>query len=81
MEISSPPFFMGERQGEGGADYGLGARQPSPYPLPLRSAGEQLSLESSCLPWFSISQDGVEDCEKLAHASHEGDFGGLAGGA
>ena len=36
---------------------------------------------SSGLPWFSVSQDGVEDDEKLSHAGGEGLLAGFAGGA
>src|SRR3954462_15229050 len=36
---------------------------------------------SSGLPWFLVSQDGVEDGEELAGDGDEGDHLGLAGGA
>ena len=36
---------------------------------------------SSGLPWFAVSQDGVEDDEELAHAGDEGLLAGFAGGA
>src|SRR4051794_41645657 len=35
---------------------------------------------SSGLPWFLVSQDGVEDGEELAGDGDEGDHLGLAGG-
>src|ERR1700730_10103331 len=42
---------------------------------------ERLSWQSSGLPWFLVSQDGVEDGEEFSHASGDGDFGRFAGGA
>src|SRR5918912_188485 len=46
-----------------------------------RAAGERLSWLSSGLPWFLVSQDGVEDGEEFAGDRDEGDHFGLAGGA
>src|SRR3954467_12608865 len=55
-------------------------RRTKPAMLP-RAAGERLSWVSSGLPWFLVSQDGVEDGEELAGDGDEGDHFGLAGGA
>src|SRR3954453_7452456 len=56
----------------------VGAR---PSPTLTREPGERLSWMSSGLPWFLVSQDGVEDGEELAGDGDEGDHLGLAGGA
>src|SRR5947207_5652408 len=42
---------------------------------------ERLSEESSGLPWFAVSQDGIEDDEELAHAGDKGLLAGFPGGA
>src|SRR5437899_1300287 len=42
---------------------------------------ERLSWRSSGLPWFAVSQDGVEDDEELSHAGDERLLAGFAGGA
>src|SRR3954467_13210403 len=55
-------------------------RRTKPAMLP-RAAGERLSWVSSGLPWFLVSQDGVEDGEELAGDGDEGDHVGLSGGA
>src|SRR3954464_11968626 len=53
----------------------------APPPPPSLATGERLSWVSSGLPWFLVSQDGVEDGEELAGDGDEGDHLGLAGGA
>src|SRR3954469_9342376 len=53
----------------------------APHPPPSLATGERLSWVSSGLPWFLVSQDGVEDGEELAGDGDEGDHLGLAGGA
>src|SRR3954464_1442430 len=53
----------------------------APPPPPSLATGERLSWVSSGLPWFLVSQDGVEDGEELAGDGDEGDHVGLAGGA
>jgi len=42
---------------------------------------ERPSWRSSVCPWLSVPEDGVEDGHELAHASDDGDLGGLSGGA
>jgi hypothetical protein len=42
---------------------------------------ERLSVMSSGLPWFAVSQDGIEDDDESAHASDESLLTGFAGGA
>src|ERR1700693_2213186 len=42
---------------------------------------ERLSASSSGSPWFTVSQDVVEDDEELSHAGDEGLFAGFAGGS
>src|SRR6187200_2297605 len=49
---------------------------PKTYPHP-----ERLSWGSSGLPWFAVSQDGVEDDEELSHAGDQGLLAGFSGGA
>src|SRR3954449_9636209 len=53
----------------------------APHPPPSLATGERLSWVSSGLPWFLVSQDGVEDGEELAGDGDEGDHLGLCGGA
>src|SRR3954452_4632757 len=53
----------------------------APHPPPSLPPGERLSWVSSGLPWFLVSQDGVEDGEELAGDGDEGDHVGLSGGA
>src|ERR1700726_5305715 len=36
---------------------------------------------SSALPWFAVSQDGVENDDELSHAGGESLFAGFPGGA
>src|SRR5205085_7775612 len=55
--------------------------QPADAAILTREAGERLSCVSSGLPWFLVSQDGVEDGEELAGDGDEGDHLGLSGGA
>ena len=40
---------------------------------------ERLSLWSSCLPWFSVSEDCVEDGEQLSHDGDQGELFRFAG--
>src|SRR5260370_32885823 len=42
---------------------------------------ERLSEESSGLPWFAVSQDSIEDDDKLSDAGGESLFAGFAGGS
>src|SRR5579863_10639640 len=42
---------------------------------------ERLSWVSSGLPWFAVSQDGVEDDDELTDAGGERLFSGFAGGS
>jgi len=49
--------------------------------LKRHDLAERLSWWSNGSPWFSVSQDGIEDGEKLSRAGSNGNFGWLAGGA
>jgi hypothetical protein len=42
---------------------------------------ERLSVMSSGVPWFAVSQDGIEDDDEFAHASDESLLTGFAGGS
>src|SRR3954453_9326452 len=56
-------------------------RPPTCWPSRLAPlAPQRLSWKSSGLPWFLISQDGVEDGEKLASDGNDGDHLGFTGG-
>ena len=50
-------------------------------PIGALPDAEQLSVMSSGLPWFAVSQDGVEDDDELAHAGDEGLLAGFDGGS
>ena len=41
---------------------------------------ERLSLRSSGLPWFAVSEDGIEDDDELSHAGGERLLAGFSGG-
>src|SRR5260370_31113396 len=42
---------------------------------------ERLSEESSGLPWFAVSEESIEDDDKLSEAGGESLFAGFAGGS
>src|SRR5712672_3967247 len=42
---------------------------------------ERLSLKSSGLPWFAVSEDGIEDDDELSHAGGERLLAGFSGGS
>src|SRR5258708_39572085 len=41
---------------------------------------ERLSVRSSGLPWFAVSEDGIEDDDELSHAGGERLLAGFSGG-
>src|SRR4051812_50147895 len=59
----------------------LGRRgKQAPRYVPSPQWGERLSFQSSVLPWFAVSNDGVEDGEQFSHGCDDGDDFGFAGG-
>ena len=50
-------------------------------PIGALPDAERLSVMSSGLPWFAVSQDGVEDDDELARTGDEGLLAGFAGGS
>src|SRR6185312_15419513 len=58
----------------------MGGKRVAAYPPCVLRQAQRLCCESSGLPWFCVSGDGVEDGEELAHAGDHGNHLWLTGG-